>query len=108
MIAIAHALTAALLHFVWQGALVAFLLWAAMFLLRNRSANSRYVAACIAMSVLLLLPVVTAYVSYAPPARVAGTVVSITSVHGSPLAAGPVPTAWLAAIETWALPVWSF
>ena len=42
MTAIAHALSTALLHFVWQGMLAAFFLWTALFALRKRSANARY------------------------------------------------------------------
>jgi bla regulator protein BlaR1 len=66
--AIAQSLSAALLHFVWQGLLVAFLLWVALFLLRKRSANSRYVASCIALAVLAVLPIITAAVLYTRPA----------------------------------------
>jgi hypothetical protein len=39
MTAIALALSSALLHFVWQGMLVSFLLWTALLFLRKRSAN---------------------------------------------------------------------
>ena len=41
MTPIAQALSAALLHFVWQGLLVAFLLWIALFLLKNRSGQRK-------------------------------------------------------------------
>ena len=50
--AIAQAVSAALLHFVWQGLTVALLLWMALFALRKRSANSRYLASCMALAVL--------------------------------------------------------
>lgn len=50
----------ALLHFVWQGALVAALLAGVMVLLRERAANARYLAACAAMVLMLVLPVATA------------------------------------------------
>src|ERR1039458_6502664 len=43
MSAMAQALTAALLDFIWQGLLVAFLLWVALFLMRKRAAQARYV-----------------------------------------------------------------
>lgn len=49
-----------LLHFLWQGAVIAFLLAASNALLQRRSARSRYVAACAALVAMLALPVVTA------------------------------------------------
>ena len=42
MSAISEAVSAALIHFVWQGAIVGFLLWATLGVLRHRSANARY------------------------------------------------------------------
>ena len=39
MTAIAQALTAALLQFVWQGLLITVLLWVALWALRNRRAD---------------------------------------------------------------------
>src|ERR1019366_10304137 len=67
MSAIAQALTAALLDFIWQGLLVAFLLWVALFALRKRAAQTRYLAALVALAVLAVLPVVTAVIEYAAP-----------------------------------------
>ena len=57
---LAQALSAALIHFVWQGALVGVLLWAALAALRNRSADVRYLVSCGALAVLVVVPVVTA------------------------------------------------
>ena len=48
-----------LLHFIWQGALVAILLANLNILLRKRSANLRYVLSCAAMLLMLALPVAT-------------------------------------------------
>jgi len=48
-----------LVHFVWQGAAVAVLLAVVMLLLRHRSANSRYVAACTALLLMAALPLIT-------------------------------------------------
>ncbi|MGB7220706.1 MAG: M56 family metallopeptidase [Vicinamibacterales bacterium] len=50
----------ALVHFVWQGALVALLTAAALRLLRHGSANARYLTSCIALGAMLLAPIVTA------------------------------------------------
>src|SRR5579872_3066715 len=50
----------ALLHFLWQGALIAFLLGVLNVLLRRASARVRYGAACLAM-LLMLGSVVTTF-----------------------------------------------
>ena len=49
-----------LLHFLWQGALVAFLLAASNALFARRSPRFRYAAACAALVAMLALPVITA------------------------------------------------
>ena len=48
-----------LLHFLWQGALVAALVGVARSALRNASAQSRYLVGCAALLVLLVLPAIT-------------------------------------------------
>ncbi len=50
-----QALGWSLIHFVWQGALLAILLAGARLVLRNRSANARYLAACAALALMLML-----------------------------------------------------
>src|ERR1039457_4162147 len=88
MSAIAQALTAALLDFIWQGLLVAFLLWVALFALRKRAAQTRYLAALVALAVLAVLPVVTAVLEYtAPPA----SVVVVSPAATVPAGAGTLP-----------------
>jgi beta-lactamase regulating signal transducer with metallopeptidase domain len=59
-----QAIGAALLHFVWQGVLVAALVASVSVLLQKRSARARYAAACLGMTVMLLLPVMTAAIVY--------------------------------------------
>jgi beta-lactamase regulating signal transducer with metallopeptidase domain len=49
----------ALIHFVWQGALVALLLAGVLAVMQRRSANARYAVACAAMLLTLLLPLAT-------------------------------------------------
>lgn len=49
-----------LLHFVWQGALIAVLTAAALAVLRRSAADVRYVVATIAMSLMLMMPLMTA------------------------------------------------
>ncbi len=56
---LATALGWALLHFLWQGTLVALLLAGALRLLKGLSTNARYAAACAAMLIMLALPLVT-------------------------------------------------
>lgn len=48
-----------LVHFLWQGALVALMLALARVALKRRTANLRYVASCAAMLLMLALPVIT-------------------------------------------------
>ncbi len=50
----------ALLHFIWQGTLVALLAAAALVALRRSAPDVRYVVATIALSLMLTMPVVTA------------------------------------------------
>jgi len=109
MTPIAQALSAALLHFVWQGLLVAFLLWIALFLLRNRPASARYLASSAALAALAILPVATTWVLYrgSVPARdAAGLVAAVwSSAAALPRAAG-AQFGWIQGLQTWALPLW--
>ena len=111
MTAIAHALSVALLDFVWQGLLTAFLLWAALFVLQNRSPRARYLASCIALALMAMLPVVTACLVYAAPTASpasAGWIAAAprTLRAAMPDQAGP-STARAANWARWALPAWS-
>ena len=114
MTAIAQALSVALLDFVWQGLLAAFLLWTALIILRNRSPRARYLACCVALAVMAALPVITACLVYTAPA-----VVGQAALSGGPLGRVPLDSSaalpgpvtatfdsagWLA---RWALPAWS-
>jgi len=109
MTAITHAISAALLHFVWQGALIALLAWITLGILRNRSAQVRYVVSCGALGIMTALPVITAWVVYrAPaPAGIANPWVDVAPSAGPSILApaASLPT-WIAAVESWALPVW--
>src|ERR1039457_4573396 len=107
--AIAQALSAALLHFVWQGLLAAFLLWVALFVLRKRSAHSRYLASSIALAVLAVLPAITASVLYNRPAEARGAELPAEVPQGVAAVGKSAvsPEIWLAAWQSWAVPVWS-
>lgn len=50
-----------LLHFLWQGILVAVLLAGVNVLLRQHAAQVRYTIACTAMLLLMVLPIATLY-----------------------------------------------
>jgi beta-lactamase regulating signal transducer with metallopeptidase domain len=51
-----------LIHFIWEGALIAIIYASVRVLLRRSTANVRYAAACIAMLVMLTAPAVTIFV----------------------------------------------
>ncbi len=107
--AIAHVVSAALLHFAWQGLFVAFLLWVALFVLKGRSANSRYVASCVAMALLAVLPVITACILYDTPsaARMAQLPAAVLEPVAIVVKAAAVPQVWLTGGQSWVIPVWS-
>jgi hypothetical protein len=54
-----HAIGWSLLHFLWEGAIVALLLASALRLLSNRSSQLRYTAACCALLLMAASPLVT-------------------------------------------------
>src|ERR1700679_1331478 len=54
-----HSLGWTLLHFCWQGAVIAVVLWCAQQLLAGRSAQARYLAACGALGLMVALPLAT-------------------------------------------------
>src|SRR5215510_2251903 len=56
-----QALGWSLLHFIWQGSLVAFLLLVARSVLQECGAHLRYRLACVAMLLMLMLPLSTAW-----------------------------------------------
>ena len=58
----------ALVHFLWQGALVAVVLAGLLAVTRNRSSNLRYGIACGALILMALAPVITAFYVFEPAA----------------------------------------
>lgn len=62
----------ALLHLLWQGAIVAAILAAALALLRRQSANARYLVCCGALLIVVALGVATAYRMYEPESGATG------------------------------------
>jgi beta-lactamase regulating signal transducer with metallopeptidase domain len=79
-----------LLHLVWQGALVATLLAAALAMLSGRSGSLRYALSCLALVLVLVLGTATAFRSYrAASSRPAPSIVAQT-MGAVALAAPPV------------------
>jgi hypothetical protein len=76
-----HALGWTLLHFCWQGAIVAVVLWCVLKLLAPRSSQARYGAACFALLLLAVMPLITfahmAAVEYQMRATIDGSVMTI-------------------------------
>jgi hypothetical protein len=110
MTAIAHALSAALVDFVWQGLLSAFLLWGALFLLKNHSARARYAASCVALAAMAMLPVITACLLFTAPAASTATPAWVAIGETSPVAmpvSGGSSFNWANRVVGWALPIWS-
>lgn len=112
MNALATAISGALIHFVWQGAIVGLVLWVTLFVLKKRSADSRYAAACAALALMAVLPVVTAWRLYGRSvAPNAGPVLSqsFSQIFSAAAPAGihSLQAVLLAWLQSWALPVWS-
>jgi beta-lactamase regulating signal transducer with metallopeptidase domain len=122
MSALTDAISASLIHSVWQDAAIAMLLVLGLACLRHRTANARYLLACAALALMALVPVATAAALYIRALRAdaglpaaTGTVAVRTMAAPSPTSAsiarhsaGPlVPDAgWIARMQPWALPVW--
>ena len=89
-----------LFHFCWQGALLALLLWCILQLLARGSAQQRYVAACVALSLMILLPLVTfiriATHEYALAAQFKIAAIPMDSLLALETDSGPSP--WLAGV----------
>jgi TonB family protein len=108
MTAITHALSAALLHFVWQALPVTVLLWLALWLLRKRSAALRYIVCCAALALLAAFPVVTTLMLYKrPSATPFGLNMAIGSIQFDP-SAPTQPAGWFPLVQDWAVPIWAF
>lgn len=74
-----QAIGLALLHALWQGAIVAGLLAATLTLLGRRSASLRYAIACAALLIVFVLAVITGIRSYTPQHESASVAATITA-----------------------------
>jgi len=121
MTPLSGAVTTALLHSLWQDALIAAALAVVLVVLRRQQANSRYLAACAGLALMVGLPVWTAVTTYRQMAITSAIVDGASVGTGTPLpvysqetAARPIetpaPSGWQArvmpAAHAWALPLW--
>jgi beta-lactamase regulating signal transducer with metallopeptidase domain len=106
MTPLVRALSSALLHFVWQGALVAIVCWLALWTLRRRSANARYAVACAALALLVVLPAITTWMLYDHPFATHRGAVVLAPLPDLPALPAPAFD-WLAGLRAWAVPVWA-
>src|SRR5688572_19169387 len=123
MTPLTQAITGALFEFVWQGSIVALVLSVILLALRRSRPEARYAAACAALLVLAVLPVVTAWRFY--PAMLSATrtvpvsdlsiaveTLSVTGFIAEPLTRDSLDKwvfpAWLLGVSLFALRfVWS-
>ncbi len=69
-----------LIHFVWQGGLLAVVTAAGLRWSRHRSSEARYAIACVGLTAMLAAPAITAAVSWVPPAA------ELSGASGAPAA----------------------
>jgi uncharacterized protein (TIGR03435 family) len=115
---LAQAVSAALIHLMWQGALIAWVLWVALACLKRRSAQARYVASCLALLALAatfavsVAGVVFMHSALATlPAAAAAAPADVVGIPHTMLPIWIAPDTsslhWLNAVQLWALPLWS-
>ncbi|MGA7239870.1 MAG: hypothetical protein WBY44_29590, partial [Bryobacteraceae bacterium] len=105
MTAISQALSAALLHFIWQGIAVAFLLWVMLLLLRNRPPAARYAASCAALALMAALPAATIWILYERPVSLSASLAFVVPPAAHAISAPPGE--WLALVRQWIVPLWT-
>lgn len=106
MTPLAQALSSALLHFIWQGIAMGFLLWIALFLLRRSSADVRYFVSCGALVLLALAPGVTALSLYEPRAAASLSWKTLSDPMTGQTKDIAAPAASALRLEEWILPAW--
>ncbi len=110
MTPLGQAITEALVQFVWQGFLIAFVISTCALLLRKRSPNARYLVYCIGLVSLAVVPVVTAVSLYDPLSENPGAAVFTLTIHGvwdGSFAPGAWSLDhWLSVAQPWILQFW--
>ena len=116
---VTDALTVALLRSLWQDAFIWCGLWLALVVLRNRSAQARYLACSVGLTTMALWPVLTLVAVAAPhewmpptaqpsdfTARVFADVAAFVPGGAPGTDTSPVWMAWVAWVRAWAVPLW--
>src|SRR6185295_18194994 len=80
-----------LIHFIWQGALIALLYLSVSVLLRRWAANVRYAAACGAMLLMLIAPAVTMLSIDSSSDRAPATVLALEASQSDHAAGATTP-----------------
>jgi beta-lactamase regulating signal transducer with metallopeptidase domain len=93
----------ALVHFLWQGALIGAVLALALTLLRRHSPEVRYSVCVLGMTAMMVMPIVTT-LSIVLGGH-SGAVPRLTILH-LPRSSGPTPD-WLAALLPWVTVLWA-
>ena len=101
---VARALAGALIGFVWQGAVVALVVWALLTLMDRRPAHERYALACLGLLVMALLPLGSFWAALRGPPSVVYAARSVANGALGGLAAGAKP--WLEVLGPWLLAAW--
>lgn len=117
MSALSTAATTAILHSLWQGTVIALLLWVSLRVMRRASATSRYVVSCVALMAMVLLPLVT-FVDALTDAESSsvGTSPTVGRPPDLPMVMADGSRIWsdrsvtppgiLASLEAWIVPLW--
>ena len=99
---LAQAVGWALLHLLWQAAIVAGILGAALTLLKRHSANTRYAVSCAALTLVFAMFLATAYRAYEPAAAPVASAKSADAQQQQLVPVTHVPALLAAAAtETW-------
>jgi TonB family protein len=110
MTALAQALSAALIDFVWQGLWMALALWVLLFMLRNRSPRVRYAVSSTMLAAMACLPAITTCLNYTrPPAERITPMWVIAGLQTAAAATVPghAPFGWAGWLQRWALTIWA-
>jgi bla regulator protein BlaR1 len=118
MNALTDAISAALIHAVWQGSIVAVLLWVVLVAMRHRTASARYAVSGVALGLIGLLPLFTTLVLYLRPypmseasLAISGAARAFVETHGAGtivlLGTDLQQIVWIARLQPWVLPLWT-
>jgi beta-lactamase regulating signal transducer with metallopeptidase domain len=93
MSSLTHVVGWTLIHFIWQGAVLAVTAAGALRLCRHRSANARYITACLVLAAMLVSPLITARVLMTPDLTVAPAL-GLRQILAAPRIVSTAPHSW--------------